>query len=76
MGQVTIYLDDDSEAKMKAAAKASQVSTSKWVATLIQQELSEHWPGEVRELAGAWPDFPSEQELRQDKATDTPREDW
>jgi predicted transcriptional regulator len=66
MGKITIYLDDDSEAKMKAAAKASQLSASKWLAQLIRQELSTtQWPEEVRALVGAWPDFPSEQELRQ-----------
>jgi len=29
-------------------------------------QIVEEWPDEVRELAGAWPDFPDLDELRRD----------
>ena len=64
MGKVTFYLDDETEAKMRATAQASQLPVSQWVVQLIQQELSTQWPAEVVELAGAWPDFPSACQLR------------
>ena len=35
MGQVTIYLEDEVEEKMSAAAKSEHLSKSKWVASLI-----------------------------------------
>jgi hypothetical protein len=36
MGQVTIYLEDEIEKKMTAAAKTAHVSKSKWIASLIK----------------------------------------
>ena len=38
MGQVTIYLNNDIETKMKKAAKSSQLSVSKWVARIIEEK--------------------------------------
>lgn len=74
MGQVTIYLDDETEAKMRASAKAMKVSKSKWVANVIQEKLLDEWPASVRELPGAWSDFPSQEALRDGQPPDTPRE--
>ena len=56
MSQVTLYLDAQTEAKLKAAAKASGVSVSKWVARLIQERTADRWPESVRALSGAWSD--------------------
>lgn len=56
MSQVTLYLDAETEAKLKAAAKASGISVSKWVARLIQERTAERWPDSVRALVGAWSD--------------------
>jgi hypothetical protein len=74
MGQITIYLDDETEQKMIANAKAMKLSKSKWIARLIQEKLVDEWPPTVRELAGSWRDFPSLQELRGDHDTDVERE--
>jgi hypothetical protein len=64
MGQVTIYLDDAAARRVKAAARKSRVSVSRWVADLVESRTRADWPPEARQLAGAWPDFPDLQELR------------
>jgi hypothetical protein len=74
MGQVTIYLDNEIEIKMTAAAKASQQSKSKWIAGLIQEKVSDEWPESITALAGAWKEFPSIDELRATPGQDVNRE--
>ena len=74
MGQVTIYLDDDSERRLKAAARAEGLSVSRWVATAVGERIRDEWPQSVRALAGTWDDFPEAEELRHNAGTDTARE--
>ncbi|MDZ7754183.1 MAG: CopG family transcriptional regulator [Gammaproteobacteria bacterium] len=74
MGQVTIYLDDETEQKMVANAKAMKLSKSKWIANLIREKLVDEWPATIRELPGSWRDFPSLDELRASGETDVERE--
>jgi predicted transcriptional regulator len=74
MAQLTLYLDDDTEARLKEAARAEGVSLSRWVADLIRQKTATEWPASVIELAGAWADFPTAEELREDVPADVPRE--
>lgn len=64
MAQITIYLDADLEVRLKAAAQQAQLSTSRWIALLVEERLSCEWPDSVRELAGSWGDFPEVEELR------------
>jgi hypothetical protein len=64
MTRVTIYLDEAAERRVRAAARKSRVSVSRWVAELIESRTRTDWPPEVRQLAGAWPDFPDLQEIR------------
>ena len=64
MGQVTIYLDDESEKRLKAAAAAAGVPVSRWVSALIQNRTRTQWPESVRQLVGGWKDFPELTELR------------
>jgi hypothetical protein len=73
MGQVTIYIDDETEQKARASARADGVSLSKWVATRIKRRVQGEWPESVRALAGAWRDIPSAQRLRRTGGKDTPR---
>ncbi len=74
MGQVTIYLDDDIEERMRAATQALKVSKSKWIADLIRDKLATEWPASVRELPGAWSDFPTLEEIREPQVSDDKRE--
>lgn len=73
MGQVTIYLDDETTDKAKAAAQSQGVSLSKWIAERIQHGTLSDWPAHVRELAGAWSDLPSAEELRKPRSPDAKR---
>ncbi|RLL55954.1 CopG family transcriptional regulator [Mariprofundus sp. EBB-1] len=74
MGQVTVYLDDKTEDEMNSAVKASGLSKSKWVARVIHEKAGSEWPETVAQLAGAWPDFPSQDEIRRTSGEDAPRE--
>ncbi len=74
MGQVTLYLDSQTEKRMKAAAGAAGVSNSRWVVELIREKTSDEWPQSIVELAGAWPEMPSLEEIRSTEGEDVPRE--
>ena len=74
MSQVTIYLDRESEKRMKQAAKAAGMPMSRWLAQLVREKTRNEWPVAVREAAGAWADFPDADELRGAQGRDTDRE--
>ncbi len=76
MGQVTVYLDDQTEAEMNTAVKAAGVSKSKWVARVIHEKAGSDWPVQITQLAGAWSDFPTLEEIRQFDAEDVKRESF
>ena len=75
MGQVTIYLEDELEARMSADAKARNISKSKWIAAVVREKLNNEWPLEIREAAGTWEDFPDLENIRGETHTDAERED-
>ena len=74
MGQVTIYLDADTEKRAKRAARSEGVSLSKWIASALQTKTTAVWPKAVLELKGAWPDFPNIRKLRRGARPDARRE--
>jgi len=75
MGQVTIYLDNEIENKIKTAAKTSDLSVSKWITNIIKEKISTEWPQDVIKLAGSWKeDFPSLEEIRSTHVVDASRE--
>ncbi len=77
MGQVTIYLDNETENKLKAAARANNTSVSKWVASVIKEKIATEWSPKVMKLAGSWKDdFPSLEEIRAQEGVDMPREEF
>jgi len=59
---------------MKEAAQAAGVSQSRWLAELIRERTANEWPQSVIDLAGAWADMPTAEELRQRHGEDVPRE--
>jgi hypothetical protein len=74
MPQITIYLEDKVSALVKTAAKAARVSQSRWIADAIRARARTEWPKSVAALAGAWPDFPSADQIRKRPGADVPRE--
>lgn len=74
MAQVNLYLDEDTARKLKAVAKASGLSQSKWVTKVIRERVSDEWPPQLAALAGSWPDFPEAEDLRQGLGQDSLRE--
>ncbi|MEX2262006.1 MAG: hypothetical protein WD696_08635 [Bryobacteraceae bacterium] len=76
MGQVTIYLDEETERRIKTAAESAGMSLSKWVSNVVREKTENIWPEAVLKLAGAWPDFPEAEELRQSQPADTHRESF
>ena len=76
MGQVTIYLDQETESKLKRAAKASHLSVSKWVASIIKDKIKTEWPQDIVALVGSWKDdCPSLEEIRSGSKDDVKREE-
>ena len=74
MGQVTIYLDNELESKVQQLTKSMHISKSKWVANLIKEKIADEWPESVKNLAGAWTDLPSAEEIREGLGEDIKRE--
>lgn len=74
MAQLTLYLDQETVGKMRQAAESEGLSQSQWVARLIKARLESKWPQAVRELAGAWSEFPEVDELRRTSGEDVARE--
>jgi hypothetical protein len=64
LGQVTIYLDNEIEQKMVAAAKSAHLSKSKWISKIIQEKIVNEWPQSIVEMAGTWDDFPDIERIR------------
>ncbi len=74
MARITVYLEDDTAEKPRSLAKSTGVSVSSLVADLIRNKIAREWPERVVRLAGAWPDFPSLDKIRQGQPKDASRE--
>ncbi len=74
MAQITIYLPDELEAKARKAAKARREPVSRWIASQVEQSLSDTWPKGVLDAAGALPEFPNPEEIRKGYGKDAARE--
>jgi hypothetical protein len=74
MGQVTIYIDDETEKKLLSMIENSGISKSKWIVDLIREKAYNSWPEKVLKLAGAWKDFPTAEEIRKEMGEDADRE--
>ena len=74
MGQITIYLDSETEKKMTNTIKKSGKSKSKWIADLIREKTAGSLPENIINLAGAWSDMPTAEEIRKNMGHDAKRE--
>lgn len=74
MGQVTIYIDNETESKLNAIIGGLNVSKSKWISDLIRAKTADSWPESIVKMAGAWNDFPSAETIRETAGQDAQRE--
>ena len=74
MGQVTIYLDAETESKLNAIVGNLNVSKSKWIADLIRNKTATSWPEGITSLAGAWKDLATVETIRNNMGKDVARE--
>jgi hypothetical protein len=74
MTHIVIELDDRITHDLEARARAEGLEVQEWIARLVRRHVHPEWPERVRALAGAWPDFPTAEELRQGSGQDNPRE--
>jgi hypothetical protein len=73
MSQITLYLDETTQALVEQAALANGVSKSRWVADIIRKYAAHEWPQDCLDLAGRFPDFPLRQEPVTALPADLPR---
>jgi hypothetical protein len=76
VAQITLYIDDTTQARLREAAARRGVSQSQFVSELIRRAIDERWPEEVMALAGSVHDFPDASSLRSGAAADSPRQAW
>ena len=62
MSQITLYLDDATQALVEQTAQTNAITKSRWVADLIRKYAAHEWPQDCLDLAGRFADFP----LRED----------
>ncbi len=80
MSQITIYLDDASEAAAREAAARANLSVSRWFAQFAEAEKArrnndwtDYWE-EVDRSKASWAEFPLTEEMNRDSVEDSQRE--
>ena len=73
MSQITLYLDDSTQALVEQAAKAHGMSKSRWVAEIIRKYAAHEWPQDCLSLAGRFADFPLREQGIDSAVKDSPR---
>lgn len=76
VAQLTLYLDDATQARLRDAASRLRVSQSQFVSELVRQATATEWPDDVVALAGSIADFPDADELRTGQGRDAERQPW
>ena len=83
MAQIVLTLDDEVLEQVLHQAKAENLSSAIWLDKLIKQRvgmlnkpnnINNQWSSDVQELAGAWQDFPTLEDIRHSPSQDTPKE--
>ena len=74
MSQVTIYIDEETEAVTRAAAEAAGVSLSRWISQILRARARTEWPADVVALEGAWRACEGEPHVSAARGDDVARE--
>ena len=75
MSQVTIYLDEQTDKKLRQTVDKSGLSKSQWITRLIKEKTATEWPEAVREMVGEWQEVSEQDEIRATAGEDLPREE-
>ena len=73
MAQITLYLDDATQALVDQAAQANGLSKSRWVADIIRKYAAHEWSQDCLALAGSFADFPLQGQGATAMPADVPR---
>ena len=76
MSQVTIYINNNLEEKIKKVAQSMNMSISKFIANTVEQQLKEEWPDSIKQFSGSWNDMCDASELRENQVKDVERESF
>lgn len=76
MAQVTIYINNSLEEKIKTRAGSLNISLSKLISSVLEQQFSNQWHPDTQQLAGSWQDYPDLDEIRTTTANDTKKESF
>ena len=76
MNQITLYVDENTQSKMRLRAKKAGLSISKWLTRLINKEINQNWPEEIKAMPGSWNDFPNLSDIRAGTGKDGSREEF
>jgi hypothetical protein len=76
VAQITLYIDDTTQTRLREAAERRRMSQSQFVAELIRSATADRWPEQVLALAGSVADFPDAAALRAGLADDAERAAW
>ena len=74
MTQLVLELDTETALKVQEAAERAGLTRDEWLVKLIEGQVGGRWPDPVKQLSGAWPDFPEVKSLREQQQEDVPRE--
>ena len=75
MANITIYLPDEMEKKVRKAAKAQHQPVSRWIAEQLLRSMESGWPQGFLSAAGSMPDFPDAASLRESYGPESRREE-
>ena len=76
MSQITLSLDDSTQALVDQAAAANGMSKSRWVAEIIRKYAAHEWSKECLDLAGRFADFPLQGQTSEIGKSGESGEDW
>jgi len=76
MANITIYLPDAIEKKVRKAAKANKQPVSRWIVDRLTKDVESGWSKAFLDMAGSDPDFPDASTLRSGYGPDSPREEF
>jgi mRNA-degrading endonuclease RelE of RelBE toxin-antitoxin system len=76
MAQVTIYMDNSLEEKIKKLSKNTGLSISKFISQVLEKNLNDQWDSSIKNLSGSWDNFENADEIRNNQPIDIQRESF